>query len=734
MPSKKVSQRESEWMELVSRAMWRMIAPVLSDSNLIILDTAPEHERSPKHTVKGGKVKGRRDTQIRYPNKNKKDIVEETGQEEEDQADENGEGNNDGDVDMVDAEEETSASTVKSNGSQNGAKSADEKENEDAADKVAVTPAVRKRGRPRKDEQTKTPKVPSGRKRGRPRLSELPQKVSEEANSDEDEEDASTSKTPSRSSKKVRRDGSVSKNTGGLEEEDTEENGVSNGNANGKPADNTAGEESDAAEGSNEEATKTTRRSSRKHAATTSAKKSKAASRGKKALSDEGEVDENTVTDEEEVEEARKKGKGKGEAAAKSKKKASEAAHDEEAEDNAEEEEHDDPKAKTPSKKGRGRKKTTPAKKQAKSTEAAESEEDVNEEEKAEEEAPETVEVTNTGRPQRKVRRKSQPIIDSSTEADEDDVEKSGAGRKRSRSAAPKKKGRKKKDDDDEDDEDEEEEEEEEKGSRKGAKGRKPNKKARQEAEEAAEREALAEERKSRTVPKQAAITGSIPDVSCCAVCSAREFSRAIEEDDKALLKACAEDVKRVPKYTCGARPDDPLSTALAKALLKNDMDAIGIICQAPGTRISPPSDLTQGSSTGYVSRRTYGHALKKVNESRGNREGNNAFFRSTYSPPMEYAKSAYHYDLDTSAAVAAARDPRVKGETLDLLALKSSTFTHIMGSNIFYEALISGNNELAAHLIEKHGSSGGFNHLHEEALKACTCYYTPISPMFALC
>ncbi|KAJ3037243.1 hypothetical protein HDV00_001875 [Rhizophlyctis rosea] len=221
------------------------------------------------------------------------------------------------------------------------------------------------------------------------------------------------------------------------------------------------------------------------------------------------------------------------------------------------------------------------------------------------------------------------------------------------------------------------------------------------------------------------------PDTSCCLLCSAREFNRAVATGDYTLLQSCVEETKRMCAYVYGRKPDLPHDTALRNAILRNDLRAVKVLKESLSqSRVGAPEQYMKTASTGYVGARTFGHRIKTVNESRGNREGNNAFYNYTSVDPFtDYTappisgntrlrlapggNSDLHRTLEHCL-----RDPRFTKEMIEYLIMEWPGVKEVLGDFGVYELCASGNVELARVVVEILGSGFGFNGLHEEALK----------------
>ncbi|KAJ3141779.1 hypothetical protein HDU90_006124 [Geranomyces variabilis] len=200
------------------------------------------------------------------------------------------------------------------------------------------------------------------------------------------------------------------------------------------------------------------------------------------------------------------------------------------------------------------------------------------------------------------------------------------------------------------------------------------------------------------------------PDVSCCGGCSTREYIRAVETGNVELLKACLACRDKIPRWTHSTSPNLPYLNAMYAAYASNNLAAAKLLHEDSGPRVSAPRG-TGRASTGYVSRSTFGHAIAKLNESRGNREGNAAFESEPVHDPL--LGQANHDDIDT-------------GMLLGFTAMTPETFDyHLLqdqdcAQHAVYHAAASGALEMTAHLVTEltRMDGWGFNELHNNVLK----------------
>ncbi|KAI9345692.1 ankyrin repeat-containing domain protein [Obelidium mucronatum] len=235
------------------------------------------------------------------------------------------------------------------------------------------------------------------------------------------------------------------------------------------------------------------------------------------------------------------------------------------------------------------------------------------------------------------------------------------------------------------------------------------------------------EQREDLPLPVAVTNESHTPDTSCCLLCSSREFMRAIENKDMDLLKALLEKPE-VGTWCFGNSPDHPLSNPLSLAVAKDQDELIHVLMTRTATykNVDPPSSYVySSSSTGRANYRTYGRAIKKVNESRGNREGNNAFYGVTDSSPYDFDKRGTPIRGERSvegswchAMRAACRLPYSE-KTFERLSLSCPSDAQAeFGQWALYEAVSAGNRKLASKMLEMmRDYAGFFNTLHHETL-----------------
>lgn len=100
--------------------------------------------------------------------------------------------------------------------------------------------------------------------------------------------------------------------------------------------------------------------------------------------------------------------------------------------------------------------------------------------------------------------------------------------------------------------------------------------------------------------------------ISCCLRCSTKAYRQAINDDDMRRLKKLLEDTKTYPSWKTedrSVREDNVLKLATSLGNEKA-MEMLTEDNESPRIKLST-SLTTYGSNTGYVSRYTFGHAVK---------------------------------------------------------------------------------------------------------------------------
>ncbi|KAI8149897.1 ankyrin repeat-containing domain protein [Fennellomyces sp. T-0311] len=237
----------------------------------------------------------------------------------------------------------------------------------------------------------------------------------------------------------------------------------------------------------------------------------------------------------------------------------------------------------------------------------------------------------------------------------------------------------------------------------------------------AARKAAEVEERQRRQVERQgksdAAIVG-IDETDCCLRCGIGIYRQAVEEGNVEKLKRAVEDYDNVATWDnedCEHWSD----MVVATAMLKGDKELVGLLLKAPEKmRVAVPDKyLNYGSNTGYVSRYTFGHAVSKVNESRGNRQGNSAFYRTSCKNILEVDISRLSEMLTSINVLAALQTAGLDPDMVDFVKTNGRTLSMFMEQKGFYYTVSSGNWDAAGAIIKQIQYRAGLNHLHTNVL-----------------
>lgn len=131
---------------------------------------------------------------------------------------------------------------------------------------------------------------------------------------------------------------------------------------------------------------------------------------------------------------------------------------------------------------------------------------------------------------------------------------------------------------------------------------------------------------------------------------------------------------------------------------------------------------------------------IRAVNEARGNREGNNAFYNKSSTDPLNSlpasgASSSFagaskkrsgsnsHTSPKDIMLYRILADTSVTPETMDYLMMESKKFKDPITMYGVYEAAAAGNKAMVEHVVEVLQNGYGFNHLHAEVLKVRFIY-----------
>ena len=215
---------------------------------------------------------------------------------------------------------------------------------------------------------------------------------------------------------------------------------------------------------------------------------------------------------------------------------------------------------------------------------------------------------------------------------------------------------------------------------------------------------------------------------------TSKEIFRALLTKNYTLLKTILEDTKNVNNVWIN-RSVDLDWNAFDFAIRANDLKALEMLYEEKDKHRSRAhqSQSIPSMDTGRVGRRTFGHAIRSVNVSRGGREGIDVAFAKDSG---DYNNQTW-FNVDESIKRCIA-DKSLKTETVDYLITKEGLGS--FGEEMIYYAVEAGNLPIAIHLAEKLILQEGFglNQLHVEALtldgtKTFTAYKSVSVPKKAL-
>ncbi|KAI9309588.1 ankyrin repeat-containing domain protein [Cunninghamella echinulata] len=204
--------------------------------------------------------------------------------------------------------------------------------------------------------------------------------------------------------------------------------------------------------------------------------------------------------------------------------------------------------------------------------------------------------------------------------------------------------------------------------------------------------------------------TSSVDVTQCCLRCSISVYRQVIEENNETKLEELLKEVKTIPHWKQEERNIDE-NSILKFAILMGNPKIVKLLSQdSQFARIQLSKNLTTyGSNTGFIGRHTFGHAVRQVNESRGNRQGNSAFYRESFPDP---------YNLDYNAIsnyrehIAVVHDNAINSDNVIECLLENHTRLPYI-----YHVVASGSYNLASKLMEGKMGTNGFNVLHHAVL-----------------
>lgn len=142
-----------------------------------------------------------------------------------------------------------------------------------------------------------------------------------------------------------------------------------------------------------------------------------------------------------------------------------------------------------------------------------------------------------------------------------------------------------------------------------------PGKGSKKKSVKAVKAEQLREERENRiksfaaTLPHFSFMISKphTKNLDCCSTCSAREYSRAIANNDKKLLSELCKDEKLVPNWTLDENPNTPFQSPFVDAVLSGKTEFVELMLEADRNPRGPPVKKAETFNTGFVSKTAFG-------------------------------------------------------------------------------------------------------------------------------
>ena len=210
----------------------------------------------------------------------------------------------------------------------------------------------------------------------------------------------------------------------------------------------------------------------------------------------------------------------------------------------------------------------------------------------------------------------------------------------------------------------------------------------------------------------------------CCVTCTNRNVIRAARAGNLNLLKQCIDDRKHISTV------EEPWSkgceyTALDYAIMNNDRkmiaELINYITNKKNDfnlvpRVNKPESRLKLADTGECSDKMVGVRIRKLNTSRGNKQGNSAF-------SVDDVSSSYVSNVIQNAVMLHATDPSILDYIKSLTIAPSgngSTIYFDFASNVL-QAIRAGNKAIAGEILKRNCeyNNYGFNVLHSDVLNA---------------
>lgn len=193
----------------------------------------------------------------------------------------------------------------------------------------------------------------------------------------------------------------------------------------------------------------------------------------------------------------------------------------------------------------------------------------------------------------------------------------------------------------------------------------------------------------------------------CCGECSNRNVVRAVLTNSAVLMQSCVESKDKITSLFDSWSPEISFDS-FYYAVTTNNLNMITKLVKSKQMRLKKPAaHLIEYVSTGTVSYQAFSAHVRKVQLSRGNRQGNNAFL-----------EKSRHSELHAKRGLLL-KAPKVETRTIEkLLELE------VWDLNWLYSKVgnivASGNRKVASYVLDKVRvlSWNAFNDLHCDVLK----------------
>ncbi|KAJ9048620.1 hypothetical protein DSO57_1033133 [Entomophthora muscae] len=165
---------------------------------------------------------------------------------------------------------------------------------------------------------------------------------------------------------------------------------------------------------------------------------------------------------------------------------------------------------------------------------------------------------------------------------------------------------------------------------------------------------------------------------------------------------------------------DSPSENAFYFGIVSGNIEIISALEHHSKGRVEPSKELVKGSGsgTGFLAKNTFRHSVKVVNESRGNREGNTAFYKNTKSDVMKLHRTKYCLQDLASHTILDALSSRSLPAHLAPKLMASFIYGSVITDYGVYEAASAGDIAMVNKLLPLVGEYEGFNVLHKAVVQ----------------